>query len=116
VKEIIAVIRTNQYYATKKALSDAGFSSLMEKDVLGRGKKMQEFTYNDARGGTAAPMEIIAKKLLNIYVRDEDADRVIEVILSVNSTGRPGDGKIFVSPADEVYRIRTGQRGEDAIM
>ena len=116
MKEIIAIIRTNKFYATKKALADAGFNSLIEKDVLGRGKKMLAFTCNEGDSGKAAHMEIIAKKFLNIYVRDEDVDDVIKVLLSENSTGHPGDGKIFVAPVDGVYRVRTGERGEDAIM
>jgi len=116
VKEIIAIIRTNKFYVTKKALSDAGFNSLIEKEVLGRGKKMQEFTSNDGKDCKAVPMEVIAKKMLNLYVRDEDVDEIIKVILGENATGHPGDGKIFVAPVDEVYRVRTGERGDNAIM
>lgn len=116
MKEITAIIRTNKFYATKMALADAGFSSLIEKDALGRGKKMQEFTYNRAESDKFPQIDIIAKKFLNIYARDEDVDDIIKVILSINSTGNPGDGKIFVAPVDHVYRIRTGERDENAIM
>lgn len=86
------------------------------KEILGRGKKVGQFTVNDGNDSVAIGMDFIAKKLIQIYVRAEDVDRLIKAVLEVNSTGTHGDGKIFVSSADEVVRIRTNQKGEDAIM
>lgn len=116
MKEVTIIIRPNKYFKTKEKLIEAGFNAMTTKEILGRGKKVGQFTVNDGNDSVAIGMDLIAKKLIQIYVRAEDVDRLIKAVLEVNSTGTHGDGKIFVSSADEVVRIRTNQKGEDAIM
>ena len=116
MKQVTIIIRPNKYFKTKEKLIEAGFNAMTTKEVLGRGKKMGKFTTNDKNNMEAVGLEMIAKKLIEIYVRDEDVDDLIKAVLEVNSSNKHGDGKIFVSNADEVIRIRTNQKGEDAIM
>lgn len=110
------IIRPSMYYETKEKLKENGFNAVTNKDVLGRGKKSGEFTVNDSSNAPAIGIEFVAKKLIEIYVFDEDLERLIDVVLKVNSNGCAGDGKIFISNVEEVIRVRTGQRGLDAIM
>jgi len=116
MKEVMIIIRPNMYFKTKEALVKAGFSAMVTKEVLGRGKKSVELCAQLSNREKAVGMDTIAKKLIEIVVRDEDVDSLVAAIMSVNSTGHAGDGKIFVSPVDDVRRIRTGERAEDAIM
>jgi nitrogen regulatory protein PII 2 len=129
VKEIMAVIRMNKINQTKKALAAKGFSSLTCIKVTGRGKKKVNYELiEDLLDGdkkivkskevTEAITEghrLIPKRLLLIVVKKEEAEQVIETIMSVNQTGNPGDGKIFVMPIAEAYRVRTGEEGKAAV-
>jgi nitrogen regulatory protein P-II 1 len=58
---------------------------------------------------------MLTKAKLELVIRDEDADRVCAVIIDTTRTGEIGDGKIFITTVDEVIRVRTGERGEQAI-
>ena len=116
MKQVTIIIRPNMYFKTKEKLIEAGFNAMTTKEILGRGKKIGKFTTNDENNSDAVGLEMIAKKMIEIYVRNEDVDDLIKAILEVNSFNRHGDGKIFISNVDEVMRIRTNQKGEDAIM
>ena len=116
MKEVIVIIRPNMYFKTKEKLIEAGFNAMTTKEILGRGKKIGKFMVNDGNDSEAIGMDLIAKKMIQIYVRAEDVDSLVKAVLEVNSSANHGDGKIFISTADEVVRIRTNQKGEDAIM
>jgi nitrogen regulatory protein PII 2 len=58
---------------------------------------------------------LIPKRFITLVVKDDEVKTVVDTVISVNSTGTPGDGKIFVLPVEEVYRVRDGQIGEEAI-
>lgn len=116
MKLLEIIIRPNRYYETKNRLKDAGFNAYTAKDVLGRGKKSGSFISNDDMNKPAVGIDFVAKKLIEIYVQDQDLDRIIDVIMKVNSKGCAGDGKIFVSDIEDAVRVRTGQRGLDAVM
>ncbi|KJR99749.1 MAG: nitrogen fixation protein [Peptococcaceae bacterium BRH_c4a] len=126
MKEIIAIIRMNKVNATKKALADAGVCGLHAMKVMGRGKMKVDFSVLDEIGareeiggivadGLSAGFRLIPKRLLTILVRNEDATKVVDTIIKVNKEGNKGDGKIFVSPVMEAVRVRTGERGEEAV-
>jgi nitrogen regulatory protein PII 2 len=127
MKEVMAFIRMHMINQTKKALLEAGFPSITCRKVLGRGKKKVDFTVlqmpprqaaKEAPGLAETVSEahrLVPKRFLTLIVRDEEVQKVIEAIMSVNSAGNPGDGKIFVLPVTEVYRIRTGETGKDAV-
>lgn len=126
MKEIMAIIRMNKVNVTKKALAEIGNSSITARKVLGRGKVMnilsvlnelgdQEEIAGKLAEGLSQGSRLIPKRLLNIIVKDEEVQKVIEKIIEVNQEGHSGDGKIFVLPVTEVIRVRTGERGEEAI-
>ncbi len=118
MKEVIAIIRMNKIQATKDVLAEAGYTCLTATLVYGRGK--QKGLYISPQGNVSpdskkAAIRFIPKRLLNIVVDDESAPRVVELIAQVNRTGMIGDGRIFVCPTNEAVRIRTGERGDDAL-
>lgn len=114
MKEIVAIIRPSRYFATKNRLRERGFSGMSSKEVLGRGRQKVVFVTEDER--ETVGLDFIAKYLIEMVVRDEDVAPVIEAILEINSTGHPGDGKIFVLPVEEALRIRTGEQGDDVLV
>lgn len=123
MKEVMAVIRMNKINQTKKALVEAGISSLTAKEVLGRGKGLVDFSvlkgaekgYEEAIAQLGQSQRLIPKRLITVVVPDAMVSTVVETIISVNKTGKAGDGKIFVMPIDDSVRIRTGESGEKAI-
>ncbi|MBO6176950.1 MAG: P-II family nitrogen regulator [Treponema sp.] len=115
MKQVIIIIRTNHYFKTRNALQKANFGAISEKEILGRGKKSGHYTAVTGEE-SFANYSFSAKRMIEIYVRDEDVDRLIKTVVGVNRTGTQGDGKIFVLPAESVIRIRTGEKNIDAIM
>ncbi len=115
MKQVIIIIRTNKYFQTREALVKANFGSISEKEIIGRGKKTGRYTAVTGEESTAN-YSFSAKRMLEIYVRDEDVDRLIKTVLEINQTGTAGDGKIFVLPAETAIRIRTGEKDTNAIM
>jgi len=127
MKEIIAVIRMNMINKTKEALLNEGFSSLNCTKVLGRGKKKVDFsiiegmirdsdiTSPNLAESISESHRLIPKRMLSMAVQDRDVKKIVDIIIETNSTGKPGDGKIFVLPVDDAIRIRTGESGELAI-
>jgi nitrogen regulatory protein PII 2 len=114
MKEIIAVIRSSQWQATKVALVKEGFWSYTVHRVHGRGRQkgLQYLT----QGGTIEEgIQFLPKKLVTLFVNDEDLEAAVKVIVSVNQTGEIGDGKIFICPLGSAERIRTGEVAEEAL-
>lgn len=126
MKEVMAIIRPQKVNATKVALADAGYPSFTCNSVLGRGKKhldlgaLASFVESGEIPATplgeslTEPSRLISKRLFTLMVEDEDTANVVRVITEVSQTGTPGDGKIFVLPINESYRIRNGEAAADA--
>lgn len=127
MKEVMCIIRLNKVNKTKEALAEAGFPSITCRKVLGRGKKSIDKALVEAymETGEVPPSSygenlsergrLIPKRLITLVVKDDEIKTVVDTVISINSTGTPGDGKIFVLPIEETYRVRDGQVGEDAI-
>ena len=115
MKQVIIIIRTNKYFQTREALVKQNFGSISEKEITGRGKVPGHYTAVTGEE-SHANYSFSAKRMIEMYVRDEDVDRLIKVVLEINETGTTGDGKIFVLPAETAIRIRTGEDGINAIM
>ena len=127
MKEVMAVIRMDMINKTKEALLVEGFPALNCRKVLGRGKKKVDFSLieNMVSGmevnspvlaeNISEGHRLIPKRLLSLVVKDEEAKTVVDIIVRINSKGKPGDGKIFVLPITDAVRIRTGEAGEAAI-
>ena len=116
MKEVLAVIRRTTLPETKAALVEVGYKALTYQSVEGRGKQRGFLGESDP---TLAPESDEAtfqpKRLVTLLVPDQDVGKVVAAIIRVNQTGYPGDGKIFITPLDEVWRVRTGEAGEAAI-
>ncbi len=127
MKEVMAFIRLNKISQTKRALLDAGFPSITCRKVLGRGKKKVDFTLIEELPKNAAveapelveavseKHRLVPKRFLTLIVHDDEVEEAVEAIMEANRTGNPGDGKIFIIPVKEAYRVRTRETGEDAI-
>ena len=104
MKMIRAFIRPEKEQEVVLALEGAGFPSLTKVPVFGRGKQ---------KGLTVGPVHYdeLPKTLVMTVVDDRDLDKVLKVIRDKARTGFIGDGKIFVSPVDQAYTIRTGEAG-----
>ena len=81
-------------------------------EVKGRGRQMG---IRESYRGSSYCIDLIPKTRLELVVNDEDLERILDVIVESAHTGEVGDGKIFVSDVAEVIRIRTGERGADAV-
>jgi len=112
MKKIEAVIRSEKVGDVRKALDKTCFSGLMLTQVDGHGKQkgtMQEWRGDIYRVG------ILPKTKVEVVVEDKELDAVVRVIMDAARTGEIGDGKIFVYPVEEVYRIRTAEKGRAAL-
>lgn len=126
MKEIMAIVRPSKVNATKLALADAGYPSFTCQVVLGRGKKLMnptlakaiveegELPADHVGEALSEPLRLISKRMFTLIVEEEDVDPVVKLIIDVNATKSPGDGKIFVLPITESYRVRNGERAADA--
>ncbi|KJS11412.1 MAG: nitrogen fixation protein [Peptococcaceae bacterium BRH_c8a] len=126
MKEIIAIIRMNKVNPTKKALADIGVCGLHAMKVMGRGKIHVDLSVLHEIGATeeiagivtdslSKGSRLIPKRLLTILVQDNEVEKVVSTITSVNKEGNKGDGKIFICPILDAARVRTGERGELAV-
>lgn len=121
MKEIMAVIRMNMVNPTKTALANAGFPAFFCRKCLGRGKKSVNMSLARTLLESGEPLEhplgehlseyqrLIPKRIFTLIVEDDRVSDAVGIIIDVNQTGNPGDGKIFVIPVSESYTIRTGE-------
>lgn len=120
MKQIVIILRPNCYFKTKQALSEGRFFSMSTKEVLGRGKETVHFTVGEGASMSTSDQvyknALVAKKMIEMVVPDDAVKPIVDIVLSVNSHGTEGDGKIFVLPVEESIRIHTGEKGEDALI
>ena len=121
MKMVMAIIRIDKMNETKRALTEAGISSMTATGkVFGRGKglwdaKVLEGVRNnspEALAHLSKEPRLRPQRVINIAVPDDKVDTVVQTIIDINQTPAPGDGKIFVSPMSETFRVRTGEYGE----
>ena len=112
VKKVEAIIKPFKLEEVKEALSNVGIKGLTVIEVKGFGRQKG---HKELYRGAEYEIEFLPKVKLEVVVPESELEAVIEAIVSSARTGRLGDGKVFVSPVEEVIRIRTGERGEEAI-
>jgi nitrogen regulatory protein P-II 1 len=112
MKKIEAIIKPDMFSYVKVALANAGYPSLTSYDVKGRGKQSGII---ETVSGKTIRADILPKTKIEIVVKDEEVKEVIEIISRSAGTGSIGDGKIFIFAVEDAVRIRTGERGNDAI-
>lgn len=110
--KIEAIIRPQRLDEVKRALDDLGVTGMTVTEVRGSGKQKG---YTQHYRGAEYTVNLLQKLKVEIVARDEDVDSLVKAISGAARTGEIGDGKIFVVPIQEVIRIRTEERGEDAL-
>lgn len=112
MRKVEAIIKPFKLDEVKEALNEIGIQGITVSEVKGFGRQKG---HTELYRGAEYVVDFIPKIKMEIIVADEMAAQVVDAIAEAAKTGRIGDGKIFVTPIDEVVRIRTGERGEDAI-
>jgi nitrogen regulatory protein P-II 1 len=112
MKKVEAIIKPFKLDEVKERLAEIGVHGMTVSEVKGFGRTGGE---KEVYRGSAYVVDFVPKVKLEIIVPDANVRQVVAAITEAARTGKIGDGKIFVSPIDEVIRIRTGETGEDAI-
>ncbi len=112
MKKVEAVIKPFKLDEVKKALATVGVSGLTVMEVKGFGRQKG---HAELYRGSEYVVEFLPKVKIEVAIPDSLVGRVIEAIAGAAKTDKIGDGKIFVTPLEEVVRIRTGETGEDAL-
>ena len=112
VKKIEAIIKPFKLDEVKEALHEVGVSGITVTEAKGFGRQKG---HTELYRGAEYVVDFLPKVKLEVVVEDSLAERVVEAIEASARTGRIGDGKIFVLPVEQAIRIRTGERGSDAI-
>lgn len=112
VKKIEAVIKPFKAEPVKEALMAAGVEGMSISEVKGFGRQKG---HSEIYRGTEYTVDFLPKIKFEMVVADDRAQRAVEAILGAAKTGKIGDGKIFVTEVDEAVRIRTGERGTEAL-
>jgi nitrogen regulatory protein P-II 2 len=112
MKLITAVIKPFKLDDVRSALSDVGVQGITVTEVKGFGRQKG---HTELYRGAEYVVDFLPKVKLEVAVDDSMVDRVIEAVTQAANTGKIGDGKIFVTPLEQIIRIRTGETGKDAI-
>jgi nitrogen regulatory protein P-II 1 len=112
MKKVEAIIKPFKLDEVKEALQSIGLQGLTVSEVKGFGRQKG---HTELYRGAEYVVDFLPKIKLEVVVTDELVDKVIEAISGAANTGRIGDGKIFVLPIEEAIRIRTDERGADAV-
>jgi nitrogen regulatory protein P-II 1 len=112
MKLITAIVKPHRVEEVKEALRDIGVSGLTTTDVEGFGRQRG---HTEVYRGAEYQVDFVPKVKVEVLVADDDAQGVMDAIVKAARTGKIGDGKLWVTDAEQVIRIRTGERGPDAI-
>ena len=112
MKLIVGIIKPFKLDAVKDAINEFGIQGLTVSDVQGFGRQRG---HTEVYRGAEYTVDFMPKVRIEILVDDGEVDRVVEQLLAAASTGKIGDGKVWVVPLDNVWRIRTGESGPDAL-
>jgi nitrogen regulatory protein PII len=112
MKKIEAIVRPFKLEDLKEALEDIGVRGMTVTEVKGWGRQKG---HKEIYRGAEYEVELVPMVKLEIVVPDLEEDRVLDALMRTAKTGHIGDGKLFVTTMDETIRIRTGERGEQAL-
>ena len=112
MKLVTAVIKPFKLDEVKEALHEIGIQGLTVTEVKGFGRQKG---HTELYRGAEYVVDFLPKIKLEVVVGDDMTDKVVDALVGAANTGRIGDGKIFVLPLEETIRIRTGERGADAV-
>jgi nitrogen regulatory protein P-II 1 len=112
MKKIEAILRPFKVDDIREALSEIGVKGMTLTEVKGYGRQKG---HTEVYRGSEYNVDFLPKAKIEIVVKDDMLERVIATIIKVAKTGQVGDGKIFISPIEDVIRIRTEESGEEAV-
>ncbi len=112
MKLVTAVIKPFKLEEVKSALEAYGIHGLTVSEASGFGRQKG---HTEVYRGAEYTVDLVPKLRIEVLVDSDDADSVVEVIVKSAQTGRIGDGKVWVTPIDSLVRVRTGERGTDAL-
>jgi nitrogen regulatory protein P-II 1 len=112
MKLIVGIIKPFKVDDVKDAIKELGVQGLTVSDVQGFGRQRG---HTEVYRGAEYTVDFLPKVRIEILVDDGDVDRVVQQLLTTATTGKIGDGKVWVVPVDNVWRIRTGESGPDAL-
>lgn len=112
MKKIEAIIKPFKLEEVKEALTEVGVHGMTVSEVKGFGRQKG---HTEIYRGSEYTVDFLPKVKLEIVVEDGDAAKIVDAIVKAASTNKIGDGKVFVSAIEDAVRIRTGERGDDAI-
>ncbi len=112
MKLITAIIKPFKLDDVKEALKAAGAQGITVSEVRGFGR---QGGHTETYRGTEYQIDFIPKAKVELVVEDSSVARLVDIIRNAASTGKIGDGKIWVTTVDQIIRIRTGEQGQDAI-
>ena len=112
MKKIEAIIRPHAMDDIREALQEAGFRGMTMQEVKGFGRQKG---HSEVYRGAEYQVDFLPKVKLEIVVPDGRVEEAVSIIIRIAKTGKVGDGKIFIMPADEAIRVRTEETGEDAL-
>jgi nitrogen regulatory protein P-II 1 len=112
MKLVTAVIKPYQLDAVKEGLHALGVNGLTVSEVQGYGRQKG---HTEVYRGAEYTVEFVPKIRLEVVTDEVDVDKVVDAIVETAKTGKIGDGKVWVTPVEDVIRVRTGERGIDAL-
>ena len=112
MKLITAILKPFKLEDVKNALQGAGITGMTVSEASGFGR---QGGHTEVYRGAEYKVDLIAKVRVEVLVDDQDSDAVVGVIVKAASTGSIGDGKVWTTPVEDVVRVRTGERGSEAI-
>lgn len=112
MKLVTAVIKPFKLEEVKSALEAYGIHGLTVSEASGYGRQKG---HTEVYRGAEYTVDLVPKIRVEVLVDSDDADSVVDVIVKTAQTGRIGDGKVWTTPVDSVVRVRTGERGVDAL-
>jgi len=112
MRQITAVIKPFKLDDVRAALQAQGIDGLTVSEASGYGRQRG---HTEIYRGAEYVVDLVPKVRIEVVVDDDDVDRVVEAIVAAAHTGKIGDGKVWVLPVETVVRVRTGERGADAV-
>src|SRR5436190_21084941 len=112
MKLVVAIIKPHRLDEVKEALRSIGVNGLTTTDVEGFGRQRG---HTEVYRGAEYQVDFVPKVKVEVVVAEDETQGVVDAIVKAARTGKIGDGKIWVSEAEQVIRIRTGERGPDAL-
>ena len=112
MKLVTAIVKPFRLDDVRNALSEVGIQGMTVSEVKGFGRQRG---HTELYRGAEYVVDFLPKAKIDVAVADDIVERVVEAIVDAAKTGKVGDGKIFVTPIEQVYRIRTGETGDSAL-